>query len=181
MSDPKIVDLAEQRSAVGRQRRAKMLSKLKPPAWVVAWGLFLTIAGVGYFWMSYPGTQRADLTGVSEFDGGIATCGLIRRTCLVDGDTGWQDGVKWRLLSVDTPELGNPECPRERELAEAASKRLVELMSPGYAISWSDRRDQYKRELVTIRSKDGRDIGEVLKGEGLAQPWPNQGNVWCGR
>ncbi|MEO1749922.1 MAG: hypothetical protein AAFR27_15140 [Pseudomonadota bacterium] len=25
-------------------------------------------------------------------------------TCLVDGDTGWQNGVKWRLEGVDTPE-----------------------------------------------------------------------------
>jgi endonuclease YncB( thermonuclease family) len=25
-------------------------------------------------------------------------------TCLVDGDTGWERGVKWRLLDIDAPE-----------------------------------------------------------------------------
>lgn len=49
------------------------------------------------------------------------------------------------------------------------------------AISWSGRRDQHKRELVSVRTKDGRDVGEAMTSEGLAQPWPNQGNVWCGR
>jgi hypothetical protein len=28
---------------------------------------------------------------------------------------------------------------------------------------------------------DGRDAGDVLMAEHLAQPWPNRGNVWCER
>jgi len=37
----------------------------------------------------------------------ISICrGWARRaTCLVDGDTGWENGVKWRLSDVDTPEI----------------------------------------------------------------------------
>src|SRR5690606_633665 len=37
-------------------------------------------------------------------------------TCLVDADTGWERGVKWRLLDIDTPEISRPECPRELEI-----------------------------------------------------------------
>src|SRR5688572_18991541 len=48
--------------------------------------------------------------------GGVPICagGLRaahRVTCLVDGDTGWESGVKWRLSGVDTPELTLPGCP----------------------------------------------------------------------
>jgi len=34
--------------------------------------------------------------------------------CLVDGDTGWERGVKWRLTRVDTPEVSEPSCANER-------------------------------------------------------------------
>src|SRR5688572_5675934 len=40
-----------------------------------------------------------------------------RETCLVDGDTGWEKGVKWRLRDVDTPELSTPECNIEYQKA----------------------------------------------------------------
>ena len=102
-------------------------------------------------------------------------------TCLVDGDTGWESGVKWRLQGVDAPELSNPECSNERNLAEDATARLGELMDGGYQIEWTGEKGRYERELVRIRLRDGRDVGIVLVNEGLAQPWPNEGNIWCGR
>lgn len=36
-----------------------------------------------------------------------------------------------------------------------------------------------ERALLSIGLADGRDAGRVLMEEGLAQPWPNVGNVWC--
>ena len=55
-------------------------------------------------------------------------------TCLVDGDTGWENGVKWRLQGVDTPEYAaNTECPEEPEQAAQATMRMLELMRGGYA------------------------------------------------
>jgi endonuclease YncB( thermonuclease family) len=86
-------------------------------------------------------------------------------TCLVDGDTGWEAGRKWRYEAIDTPEVSQPECDREREL--------------GYRINWSGESGYYGRDLVTITLPDGRDAGEVLIDEGLAQRWPNEGNRWC--
>lgn len=100
-------------------------------------------------------------------------------TCLVDGDTGWEGGRNWRYEGIDTPEISRPECERELELGKAATDRMRALLSGGYTILWSGASGRYGRELVTIKLADGRDAGEVLIGEGLAQPWPNDGNIWC--
>jgi micrococcal nuclease len=106
----------------------------------------------------------------------------VRSTCLVDGDTGWERGFKWRLAEVDTPELGNPGCPDERRKALEARDRLQALMSSGYQLTRLGRRDKFGRELVRISLSDGRDAGHVLLAEGLAQRWPHSaGNVWCNR
>ena len=113
--------------------------------------------------------------------GSLPICGSGRRiTCIVDGDTGWQDGEKWRLEGTDTPEISKPECEAEYSIGIAARNRLQSLMRGGYAIERGGR-DRYGRRLVTIRLADGRDVGDVLEAEGLSQPWPNGGNRWCGR
>jgi endonuclease YncB( thermonuclease family) len=97
----------------------------------------------------------------------------------VDGDTGWELGVKWRLTHVDTPELTSPECQLEYQKALRARDRLQHLMSTGYRVEWSGSSDRYGRALVRITLHDGRDAGDALLAEGLAQTWPNRGNVWC--
>lgn len=101
-------------------------------------------------------------------------------TCIVDGDTGWEQGVKWRYEAIDAPEMKeHAACPAEAERAIASRDALIRLMEPGYTINWSGERGLYKREIVTITLADGRDAGEVLLESGLAQPWPNKGNPWC--
>ena len=102
-------------------------------------------------------------------------------TCIVDGDTGWENGVKWRALDVDTPEISHAECATERQLGEQARDRLRQLMAGGYVIENSGRHGFYGRNLVVVRLADGRDAGKVLVDENLSQPWPNEGNRWCGR
>jgi endonuclease YncB( thermonuclease family) len=102
-----------------------------------------------------------------------------RVTCLVDGDTGWEHGVKWRLSDVDTPEISSPGCPNELQLGLAARDRLQRLMATGYTINWLGRTDRYNRQLVNVTLRDGRDAGRVLLGEGLARPFPNSQKAWC--
>jgi endonuclease YncB( thermonuclease family) len=104
-------------------------------------------------------------------------------TCVVDGDTIWQNGVKMRLLDIDTPEAFEAQCDRERDLGEKAKLRLQSLMWKGYRLADSGEKDRTSdhRNLVRIILPDGRDAGKVLLREGLAQPWPNRGNIWCGR
>jgi endonuclease YncB( thermonuclease family) len=104
-----------------------------------------------------------------------------RATCLVDGDTGWENGVKWRLSDVDTPEISKPGCPGELQQGLAARDRLQRAMSAGYTIAWLGRTDRYGRQLVDIRLQDGWDAGQLLLSEGLARSWPNGKKVWCNR
>ncbi|MEC5325732.1 thermonuclease family protein [Aurantimonas sp. A3-2-R12] len=102
-------------------------------------------------------------------------------TCIVDGDTGWENGIKWRALDVDTPEISSPECPEEKGLGLKARDRLRQLMAGGYTIEWTGGKGKYGRQLARVRLADGRDAGQVLIDEGLSQPWPNKGNKWCER
>lgn len=131
--------------------------------------------------------RRLNETHVGNFrQGGISVCNggnraARRVTCLVDGDTGWENGVKWRLKDTDTPELGRAECNNEHQKALAALDRLRALMLSGYSVEWLGTTGSYGRALVRITLSDGRDAGRVLIDEGLAQPWPNTGNVWCRR
>ncbi|RLQ87092.1 thermonuclease family protein [Notoacmeibacter ruber] len=104
-------------------------------------------------------------------------------TCVYDGDGGWENGVKWRLTrrdgGVDAPELFDPSCGEEYRLAILSRDRLRALMSEGYTVLWLGRVGGKGRSLAWIGLKDGRDVGQTLIDEGLAQVWPNFGNLWC--
>lgn len=104
-------------------------------------------------------------------------------SCVVDGDTIWHRGVKMRLLDIDAPETSGAECSQERAIGKQATRRLQQLMGRGYRIQDGGKKDRTsdRRSLVRVILPDGRDAGEVLINEGLAQPWPNKGNIWCGR
>lgn len=102
-----------------------------------------------------------------------------KRTCVVDGDTGWERGEKWRLLDIDTPETDRAECADERVKGKLATDRLRELMAGGYHFDWPGKFDRSGRKLVRVILKNGDDAGQILIGEHLAQSWPNKGNIWC--
>lgn len=99
----------------------------------------------------------------------------------MDGDTGWENGRKWRLKNIDAPELAEHAiCRAEVAKAEEARDRLRELMAGGYRINWTGKNGYYGRAIVTITLGDGRDAGRVLLRERLAQRWPNDGDaIWC--
>jgi endonuclease YncB( thermonuclease family) len=101
-----------------------------------------------------------------------------RVTCIVDGDTFWLHGIKYRLSGVDTPEVFHPLCGSERRLAARATVRLAELMGRGEPQLRSFGRDVYDRELVTV-AVAGVDVGDTLVGEGLAQIWQHHKADWC--
>lgn len=138
----------------------------------------------GATWIGYhdqrPWNLYANSTGPTAWRQGMSTCfGPVRVTCLVDGDTGWEMGRKWRLGDIDAPELSKPRCPEELERARAAQDRLTELMRDGYRIHWRDRDDRYGRTLVDVQLADGRWAAEVLMDEGLARPWTGRRKPWC--
>lgn len=133
----------------------------------------VVLVGLWQWWTSPVGEDR---------HGPVELCnGRALRSCIIDGDTGRDNGKKWRLISVDAPELEEPACDIERQLALAARSRLQELLAGPYKIRPNGRDDPNGRALVDLQLPDGRDVGKILMAEGLAQRWPNRGNVWCAR
>lgn len=103
------------------------------------------------------------------------------KTCIVDGDTFWLDGVKYRLEGYDTPEPQSNICGGAREIALAhkASARFQDLLRTGdVKIVALGRKGSAGRDLVHIYV-NGRDIGEILVGERLARWWPDGDEWWC--
>jgi endonuclease YncB( thermonuclease family) len=100
----------------------------------------------------------------------------------VDGDTIKAPyGVTYRLLGFDTPETRFARCDAELELGLAAKERLEELLSGGEVkVIETGKRDKYGRSLAHL-TVDGRDVGDILIGEGLARPYRGERRKsWCG-
>jgi endonuclease YncB( thermonuclease family) len=98
----------------------------------------------------------------------------------VDGDTVKLGTQSLRLLNIDAPEISRPDCAAEAERGRAAADRLRAMLSEGPVAIWPNGRlDRYGRPLVRL-TVAGRDAGDVLIAEGLAKPWPVQGDPgWC--
>ncbi|MBY8335593.1 thermonuclease family protein [Alteriqipengyuania sp. NZ-12B] len=106
---------------------------------------------------------------------------MVRRTCVVDGDTIWLEGVKIRIADIDAPEISQPKCDDEYELGIKARDRLVVLLNQGdfEAVTIGSRdEDQYGRKLRVLL-RDGRSIGNQLVAEGLARTWSGRREPWC--
>ncbi|WP_457940849.1 thermonuclease family protein [Mesorhizobium sp. 10J20-29] len=107
----------------------------------------------------------------------------------VDGDTIKCNGQNMRIMGngapfksgVDTPEIRNAQCAKERLLGVQAKLRLSELIvEPGTEIEDSGKRDRYGRPLVWVRLANGRTAGATLVAEGYAVVWrPGAKVSWC--
>lgn len=172
-----IVDIDEKRREL---RRGKVRLVLLLGLFAIAAGgaittnvIFPLSHGAAQAFIYKPAMRRA----IDQCQGGARKARKV--TCVVDGDTGWEVGVKWRLDRIDAPELSAPGCQIEHQKAIEARDRLRELMNSGYELEWMGADGTYGRKLVRIRLANGRYVENVLLAEGLAQPWPNSGNVWC--
>ena len=97
--------------------------------------------------------------------------GPNRCTCIVDGETLWFRGTRYRLEGFNTPEPYTDICGGEVAVAlsRQATARLAELLNdnewelvPSGSVGGGRGRD-----LATIYI-DGRDVGDILIEEGLA-------------
>lgn len=107
------------------------------------------------------------------------------RMRVIDGDTIYVGGERWRLIGVDAPELHGGHCAVEDALGARAKEMLEQLIWRGWEngtlrMDVRDLTDKFKRRLVSI-SIDGRDVGELLKEQNLAKDWNGRGPrpVWC--
>lgn len=111
----------------------------------------------------------------------FALCGKRRITCVVDGDTLWIGGVKYRIADIDTPEVRSPKCPSEKYLGVKATFRLIELLNAGpFELRTIGNReyDRYGRALRVI-TRNGHSLGDQLVSEGLAHTWGGHREPWC--
>lgn len=100
--------------------------------------------------------------------------------CVVDGDTFWFRGEKYRIADIDTPETHGPRCAAEGERGAQATRRLQALMNAGpFSLESGDRdADRYGRVLRVV-TREGQSIGAMLVAEGLARNWDGSRRPWC--
>ncbi len=110
--------------------------------------------------------------------------------CVVDGDTFWFAGDKYRIADIDTPEThparcDTPEthparCAEEAALGASATGRLHQWLNEGsFSLESTGRdADRYGRKLRIV-TRGGTSVGAVLAAEGLARPWEGRRRPWC--
>ena len=105
-----------------------------------------------------------------------------RVTCVVDGDTFWLDGVKYRASGFDTPEFSAQHacCGRnELALGARASRRLLHLFNTTSITLEATGDISFDRVVSLVRS-NGEDVADILVREGLARYYPDGCEFWCG-
>jgi endonuclease YncB( thermonuclease family) len=85
-----------------------------------------------------------------------------------------------RIMGLDTPELPpRSRCEYEKSLGYAARDRLRTLLGNSLVSICPEGVDKYRRTLARILV-DGRDVAEVLIGEGLAREYHGGRRAgWC--
>ena len=162
------------RAELRRKKRQRSRSSL---AYIAAGLLGGTALGFGFITWPSASASLAATESSPEF----AVCGMIRRTCVVDGDTIWLEGVKIRMADIDTPEISEPKCNWEYEQGIKARDRLVVLLNEGPfdVVPIGDRdEDSYGRKLRVL-ARSGHSIGDRLVSEGLARAWTGRREPWC--
>jgi micrococcal nuclease len=130
----------------------------------------------------------------------VITAGAITpsRILVLDGDTIRIDGRKpdVRLVGLNAPETSRAECKGERDLGEAATRRLQQIVN-GSALDLryvacncppgteGTERCNYGRRCGVLKA-NGRDVASILIAEKLAVPFhcsgtscPPTPRPWC--
>jgi micrococcal nuclease len=104
----------------------------------------------------------------------------IRVNCVIDGDTFWFRGDKYRIADIDAPEIFEPRCKAEKRAGELARDRLLVLLNEGtFSLATGSRdEDRYRRKLRTVW-RSGKSLGKQLVQERLARRWGGPDIDWC--
>ncbi|WP_429817775.1 thermonuclease family protein [Ensifer sp. B1-9] len=167
------------REAEGRFTKSNPINRGATPRrrlspWVFVLPIVGILMGGAYGWATMPPEDVIEAS--------FPVCGVTARiTCVVDGDTFWLDGVKYRIADIDTPEIGEPRCAEEKALGVQATLRLQSLLNAGaFGLKAGMRdEDKYGRKLREVY-RGGRSLGAQLVDEGLAHRWIGFKQSWCG-
>jgi hypothetical protein len=98
---------------------------------------------------------------------------------VIDGDTFVMSGQKIRVAGIDAPETHPPRCADEARLGAAAAEKLRQLLSSGSVTVSGTIHDRYGREVREVHV-GGRDVAEIMIGEGLARSYDGAKRLpWC--
>lgn len=171
---------AARRSGANRFKRQRR--KRPPSIAAVPWLLAIVLAAL-WFGPSLPDwlETRVDRPAPDMLSADFSLChtgGGVN--CVVDGDTFWLAGEKYRIADIDTPETHPPRCEGEALLGRRATERLQALLNQGpFSLESGEREtDRYGRNLRIV-TRDGQSIGAMLVSEGLARPWDGGRRPWC--
>ena len=169
-----------------RTDEARTLPRPRNPSGVTIY--ILALLGIAAMWLApdlasssvKPRPLGVGLHPVDQFSAVFVPCAGGRVNCVVDGDTFWLAGVKYRIADIDTPETHPPRCAVEAALGERATKRLISLLNAGpFALASGQRAsDRYGRALRVV-TRGGVSIGDRLVAEGLARRWSGHRDPWC--
>ncbi len=116
----------------------------------------------------------------------ICDQGRPASACVVDGDTIWWHGDKFRFAATDAPETEHARCPAERASGERTRDRLAALLGTGATVRPTGARDRYDRRLAGVTVPAG-DVEAILLSEGLTLPYAPgraahaaRAAHWCG-
>lgn len=100
---------------------------------------------------------------------------------VIDGDTLEAQGVRYRVVGVDAPEIGRAKCPLEKAAGLSAKAHAERMIGRAKRVVATDEgRDRYGRTLAHVRV-DGVDLGDALVASGHARRWtpPGPRPTWC--
>lgn len=173
----------------GRRRRQNSESNL----WLTPMMAIAFVAALAGFQRLPVGSEAAPDRAAALLAGGegaaardalSARFGFCRsgggRNCVVDGDTFWFAGEKYRIADIDTPETHPARCAEEAALGEAATGRLRDWLNAGpFSLEHAERdTDRFGRKLRLV-TRDGTSVGSLLVAEGLARRWEGARRPWC--
>jgi endonuclease YncB( thermonuclease family) len=174
-----------------RDKLKKQHDKRRRTEWMLGLGAFSIVFAGGMLALNWP---VSGLTFIAPSDLApkfslmaestsprFELCGITRRTCVVDGDTFWLEGVKIRIADIDTPEISEPKCDSEYQLGMKATYRLRDLLNESaFEVRPIGNRDEdrFGRKLRVI-VRHGLSLGDQLVSEGLARTWTGRREPWC--
>ncbi|MDB5539341.1 MAG: hypothetical protein JWQ89_1068 [Devosia sp.] len=175
-SDPQVL-ASLQRAATRRRSKAR---------WTTLWLMLLAFAASAAVASLVLGALPVRLPGIAAPSVPMVTASFpvcragARQTCVVDGDTFWLEGTKYRIADIDTPEVQGFACPAEKALGDQATRRLTALLNAGpFVLEPADRdEDRYGRKLRVV-TRGGASLGGQLVSEGLAHRWDGAQHPWC--
>jgi len=106
-------------------------------------------------------------------------CGTEQlRSCVLNGNTFWYGGEFMRLVTINPPMPASPACADEASTERAATDRLVDLLNGMEIFVFRYGTDAEGHTLTRVLV-EGKEVGETLISEHLAQPSSAANGPWC--